>query len=173
MKKKWYILKIKNGEEKNIINKIKYKLLKVKKLKYIKYIFIPTKKYIKFKNGKKQICKIKYLPGYMFIYIYLNKYILLILKKITGIYGFLNERYNKLPLNINYNELKNIIKKNYNYKNYNYKIGENVIINSGIFNNIKGRIEKINKNNIILSINFLGKKTEIKLNFDNINKLYK
>ncbi|WOX79396.1 transcription termination/antitermination protein NusG [Candidatus Shikimatogenerans bostrichidophilus] len=161
-KKEWYILKIINGEEKYIINKIKEKLLK-----YIKYIFIPTKKYIRVKNGKKKIYKEKIIPGYMFIKIYLNKYILLILKKIKGILGFLNERNNKLPLKINKNELKNIIKNKYNNS---YKIGDNVIINSGIFNNIKGKIEKIKKNNIILSIKLLGRNTKIELNINNINK---
>ncbi|WOX79129.1 transcription termination/antitermination protein NusG [Candidatus Shikimatogenerans bostrichidophilus] len=168
--KKWYIIKIKNGEEINIINRIKYNLLKINKLKYIKYIFIPTKKYINIKNGKKIIYKKKILPSYMFINIYLNKYIFLILKKIKGIFGFLNERYKNLPLNINKNELKKIIDINNNNNNNNYKIGDNVIINSGIFNNINGKIEKINNNNVILSINFLGKKTNLKLNINNINK---
>ncbi|WGH27632.1 MAG: hypothetical protein NHG11_00035 [Candidatus Shikimatogenerans bostrichidophilus] len=144
-KKKWYILKIKNNYEDIIINKIEKKI-------------------------KKKIKK-KYYLGYLMIKIFLNKKIFFFIKNIEGVSYFLNERINKLPLNINNNNYYK--KKNINYKKKKkYNIGETIIIKKGIFKNKNGKINKIykKKKKIEILILILGKIIPIKIKIDQIKK---
>ncbi|WGH26089.1 MAG: hypothetical protein NHF93_00030 [Candidatus Shikimatogenerans bostrichidophilus] len=175
-KKNWYILKIKNGYEQIIKKKLNYFK---KKKKILCKIFNPFLKKKKIKNGKKYYLKKKFYPGYLIINIFLNKNIFYKIKKINGVYNFLNERINNLPLPLNNIEINNII-KNYKYfkknkkKKYNlykkYKIGDNVKIIEGIFKSLSGNIDKIykKKKKIKLIVMFFGRKIPIKININQI-----
>lgn len=179
-KKKWYILKIKNGYEKIIKNVlINYK----KKKKILSNVFLPIKKKIKIINGKKKVIKKNFYPGYLIIKIFLNQKILYKIKNIKGVTGFLNERLNKLPVPLNDNEINNIINKYYKYKTLkiknneqiydNLNIGDNVKIIYGVFKNLNGIIENKNKKKIELSLIILNRKVTIKMKYNQIKKINK
>ncbi|WGH25728.1 MAG: transcription termination/antitermination factor NusG [Candidatus Shikimatogenerans bostrichidophilus] len=172
-KKKWYVLKIKNGYEKLIKKKIF--ILYKKNNDILGKILIFYKKNIKIIKGKKIFYKKNSLPGYLIINIYLNNKILYKIKNITGVSCFLNEKINKLPLSLSKKEVKKIIYKHKNYLNndinLNFVLGENVKIIYGIFNGFNGNIEKILNNNVELSVIIFDRKILIKLKINQIEKI--
>ncbi|WGH24813.1 MAG: transcription termination/antitermination NusG family protein [Candidatus Shikimatogenerans bostrichidophilus] len=165
MKKKWYILNIITRYEVDISNKIK-NITNNKDIKVYNFI----KKDIKIKNNKKYIYNRRLLPGYLIIYLKLDYLLLYKIKKINGVIGFLNERNNKLPIPLKYNEFKKFLKKNKKDRNI-IKKGDDISINSGIFIGLIGKVEKIYKDKIEISIYIMGREVNLKIDKNKVNKI--
>ena len=91
--KKWYVVRAISGQEKKVKQYIEVEISRLKLNDYVSQVLIPTEKIIQIRNGKKTTKERSFYPGYVLIEAALVGEISHIIKNITGVIGFLGERW--------------------------------------------------------------------------------
>jgi transcription termination/antitermination protein NusG len=185
-KKNWYILFVRGGREKKIINGIK-NLLKSNDLeKFVNEIKIIENES---ENGKGK----NLLPGYIFVNCEMNREILETFYSVPEVISFLKHaksNLNSMPDYLSVLEVNNFLfldkkKKNKSSKNINqinpdngkkkinFVIGDLIKIKEGFFKDFKGSIVSIDDRKYLATINvdFLGRSTPVSVKFTECEKV--
>ena len=171
----WYTLRVMSGKEEKIKNNI------FRELEYeqdiasnVEEILIPTENVIDMKNGKKQVKKKTFFPGYILLNMEMNNETKFFIEGIVGVMSFVGPKGN--PQSLNDAEIKRIIgsfdaddDSVEEMEEMPFKVGDSVKVTDGPFKDFNGLVQEINdKNRIKVNVNIFGRPTPIELSFNQI-----
>ncbi|MBQ0105320.1 MAG: KOW motif-containing protein [Armatimonadetes bacterium] len=169
--KKWYVIHTYSQHEDKVKSSIETMALNTGNSDKIGEVFLPKKIYKEVdKRGKvREKHKILY-PGYLYLNICLTDDIWHLIKGIDGVTGFLGERPSPLRRS-EVEAIKASLEESNNLKTYSWKVGDSVMIKTGPFAEIEGRIDKVSDNKVTVVIDFFNKETPVELGFEDISEI--
>ncbi len=171
--KRWYVINTYSGHE----SKVKQNLLsRAKSMGMDNRIFnieVPEEKVIELKDGKRSEKTKKIFPGYVLVEMIMDDESWLAVRNTPGVTSFVGASNQPSPLS--QREVKKILKRASSRKariEFDYKVGEEVKINNGPFQDFNGKIIEVNpeQGKVKVSVSIFGRSTPVELRFDQINK---
>ena len=171
----WYTLRVMSGKEEKIKDKIFRELEYEKDIaSHVEEILIPTENVIDMKNGKKQVKKKVFFPGYILLNMEMNNITKFFIEGIDGVMSFVGPKGS--PQSLNDSEIKRIIgsfdvddDSVEEMEEMPFKVGDSVKVTDGPFKDFNGLVQEINdKNRIKVNVNIFGRPTPIELSFNQI-----
>jgi len=171
----WYTLRVMSGKEEKIKNNIFRELEYEQDIaSHVEEILIPTENVIDMKNGKKQVKKKTFFPGYILLNMEMNNEAKFFIEGIDGVMSFVGPKGN--PQSLNDAEIKRIIgsfdaddDSVEEMEEMPFKVGDSVKVIDGPFKDFNGLVQEINdKNRIKVNVNIFGRPTPIELSFNQI-----
>ncbi len=174
---KWYILHVRTGQE----NKIKEMLLNqeedVKNM--IKQVVIPKEEVSEIVQGEKKIKSRRFWPGYILVEIDdegNNEIVWHMIRKTTGVLGFLGAGKNPVPLSEE--ETERILREVEERKSkptpkVKFNVGDKVEITDGPFVHFSGVVEEVqqDRERLKVSVSIFGRATPVELNSWQVEKI--
>tara|TARA_Y100000748_G_scaffold214627_1_gene179977 strand:- start:1616 stop:2149 length:534 start_codon:yes stop_codon:yes gene_type:complete len=171
----WYSLRVMSGKEEKIKDSIFRELAYEKEIaENVEDILIPTENVVDIKNGKKQVKKKVFFPGYILLKMEMNNETKFFIEGIDGVMSFVGPQGN--PQSLNDAEIKRIV-GSFDpdddsvdmVEEIPFKVGDSVKVTDGPFKDFNGLIQEINdKNRIKVNVNIFGRPTPIELSFNQI-----
>ncbi|MDP6907744.1 MAG: transcription termination/antitermination protein NusG [Candidatus Marinimicrobia bacterium] len=172
----WYSLRVMSGKEEKIKDSIFRELAYEKEIaENVEDILIPTENVVDIKNGKKQVKKKVFFPGYILLKMEMNNETKFFIEGIDGVMSFVGPKGN--PQSLNDIEIKRIVgsfdpdddSSIDEIEEIPFKVGDSVKVTDGPFKDFNGLIQEINdKNRIKVNVNIFGRPTPIELSFNQI-----
>jgi len=171
----WYTLRVMSGKEEKIKNNIFRELEYEQDIaSHVEEILIPTENVIDMKNGKKQVKKKTFFPGYILLNMEMNNETKFFIEGIDGVMSFVGPKGN--PQSLNDAEIKRIVgsfdaddDSEEEMEEMPFKVGDSVKVTDGPFKDFNGLVQEINdKNRIKVNVNIFGRPTPIELSFNQI-----
>lgn len=170
---KWYVVRAVNGKEKKVKDTIELEVSRAGLTSSVEQVLIPTEKVFQLRNGKKIAKERSFYPGYVLIQAALEGEVLHIIKNVPNVISFLGAEKGGNPVPLRQSEVNRILNKvddlataDVEYDNP-YKVGDQVKVIDGPFNNFDGVIEEINeeKRKLKVMVKIFGRKTPLELNY--------
>lgn len=175
MNTQWYTLRVQTNKERVVSHKIQTEM---NRQSFYCNTLIPIEKIFYAKNGK-QLHKDKMLyPGYLFIETNNIDEMRNIIRDISGHSGLLKDRQGNF-LTLKDSEIKKMTqdmvaeKEKEKIDYFMFSIGEEISIKTGIFAEFKGMVEEVfkEKQKLVVSVPIFGKRTNIDLDFVQVEKI--
>jgi len=175
MDTKWYTLRVQTNKERVVSNKIQ---IEMNKQDIYCNTLIPIEKFFYVKNGK-QLHKDKMIyPGYLFIETNNLDELRNTIRNISGHSGLLKDRQGVF-LTLKDSEIQKMTqdmvleKEKEKIDYFSFSIGEEINIKTGIFTDFKGLVEEVfkEKEKLVVSVPIFGKRTNIDLDFVQVEKI--
>lgn len=172
MKKRWYVVNIHSGYEKQVISDLKHRIKLYKLETAFGKMIVPSEKVFEKISGKIRKSERQYYPGYILVEMDLNDKTWILVNETKRVVRFIGTNVIK-PEVIKKNEVKNLlsnVKKNIDQKVFN--LGERVRVIEGPFTDYTGIVEQINyeKKNLKISVLIFGRSTPVEIEFYKVIK---
>lgn len=179
-KYRWYILRVASNYEEKVRQHILENSSRLGVRDYFREVFIPYEEPSEVElRSKKVAVRRKCFPGYVFLCVNLCDEVLNFINSIPKslkVYGFLKD--GNLPKIVSENEIDSMCNALYSAQeskklSYGYEKGEKVKINDGLFQDFTGRVEMVDDQGKIVSVevSILGKPTVIEFDLNQIEKV--
>ncbi len=174
---KWYVVQAYSGSEKSVMNSITQRADKAGMSKQIEEIFVPIKKVVQVKKGKKVEVEKNFYPGYVLVNMDISNELWHLIRQIPKVSGFVSQAGKPLP--IKKSEVDNIMGQMESdslalTSDVEYEIGEAVrVTDGGPFDSFSGTIEAVDhdKKQITVSVAIFGRATPVNLAYDQVEKI--
>jgi len=185
MAKAWYVLHVYSGYE-NKIEKTIHMLLSTGELSpdVVTDIRVPSEEVVDIKDGKKRTSARKILPGYILVEMDLPdmdwKGACSMIRKITGVTGFVGATQHHKPAPISQEEARHILQRSGEIKGerairtrQSFAPGEQVKIIEGPFESFTGTIEEVSaeKNKLKVMVGIFGRSTPVEVDMLQVEKV--
>ncbi|ABD45304.1 transcription termination/antitermination factor NusG [Ehrlichia chaffeensis str. Heartland] len=177
MKYEWYIIQVSSGSEEKVCQTILENSRVLGLEESFREVFIPYEEITRVKHNKKVLVKRKLSPGYVFLYMSLHENSMNFIRSIPRVLNFLNNDFG-VPKVISENEMESMRKKMCqsvvdDTSVVNFEIGDEVVINDGLFQDFNGKVEYINDDKKIagVSVMIFGRLTKIEFKLEHIQKV--
>ena len=177
MKYEWYIIQVSSGSEEKVCQAILENSCVLGLEENFREVFIPYEEVTRVKHNKKILVKRKLSPGYVFLYMNLNENSINFVKSIPRVLNFLNNDFG-VPKVISDSEMESMRRKMCqsvvdDTSVVNFEIGDEVVINDGLFQDFNGKVEYINDDKKIagVSVMIFGRLTKIEFKLEHIQKV--
>ncbi|KJV69565.1 transcription termination/antitermination protein NusG [Candidatus Neoehrlichia procyonis] len=176
---KWYIIQVLSGNEEKVSQIIMERSKQLGIMDDFSEVFIPYEEVTKVKRNKKVIVKRKLLPGYVFLLMKLNNDNMAFIRAIPKVSNFLLSDDSSLPKVISFEEMA-LMRQKMNHgaivddnKGIDFEVGDEVVINDGLFQDFTGKVEYVNEDKEIagVSVMIFGRLTKIEFKLQHIQKL--
>ena len=175
---KWYVVKSISGKEQKVKLYIEKELAEKKMTKYVDQILIPTEKIFQIKNGKKISKERNFFPGYVLINAHLFAELIIVIKNVLNVIGFLGATRGSEPLPLRKKEVNRILgkvdelSKEDEQINIPFFVGEPIKVIDGPFNGFDAVIESVNeeKRKLQVMVKIFGRKTALELSYMQVKK---
>lgn len=170
----WYTVKVQNGYEEKVADRIRLEMERLKK--EIK-IVVPRERHVTAKGGKKKVSDKIIYSGYIFAETLNLGDLQNIIRATTGATNILSTKEDRKPIRLKVEEVKKMLLAQEELlkpvSEDLYVIGQSVKILTGIFEGWTGVIDEIDAehNKIKLLVSMFGKKIPHDTTFDDITKL--
>lgn len=172
-KSNWYTIKVQPGRERTIQEKIQSEVDRGN-LKDVLTLIVPSEKVKVTREGKKYNREKVLYPGYIFVETISYGELSYLIKNIDGAVGLLKDRSgNILPVRKSeIDRMTKVVEENKKIKNE-LRSGDDIKVTFGAFNGFKGTVSSIDykKNKAFISVSIFGRKTEIEIELENIEKV--
>lgn len=175
---RWYVIRAIGGKEKKVKETIEREINNGGVLgDNVSQVLVPTEKVFQVRNGKKVAKERNYFPGYVLIEAALVGEVPHILKGMTNVIGFLQDKQrNPIPMRVS--EVNRILGKvdeltlSDEEFDISFIVGETVKVINGPFNGFNGLIEDVNeeKKKLKVMVKIFGRKTPLELGYMDVEK---
>lgn len=172
--KNWYVIHTYSGYEKKVKDNLERKVRSMGLENVIERILVPEEDEIDVKDGRKRTVRRKIYPGYVFVEMEVNDRSWYVVRNTPGVTGFVGSATKPVPLEPQ--EVRRILKSQGIEKEVrpqiSVKIGEQVRIISGPFDNFYATITEINNEKGTLKglIDMFGRETSVEVDYSQIEK---
>jgi transcriptional antiterminator NusG len=184
MAKAWYVLHTYSGYENRIEKTIRRLVADENLSEYIFDIKVPSEQVVEMKDGKKRVTSKKFLPGYILLEMDLPdrdwKPICSLIRRISGVTGFVGSSADFRPQPISAEEARIILQKTGEIKGdkvikprQTFSLGESVRIVEGPFDSFTGTVEEVNmeKAKLRVTVGIFGRATPVEVDFLQVEKI--
>ncbi len=170
----WYAIQTNPGYENAVLKNLRNAIESWGVEDMIFNVVVPTKKILKIVRGKQKEVEEKIYPGYVLVDMIVNDKTWWIVRNTPRVSGFLGTGVHPVP--VSDTEMAFILDQIQNENKeikIDFEIGEMVKIIDGTFKDNDGKIIEINleKGEVLLEIDFFGKKTKIEIPISQIQKI--
>ncbi|MEW6622229.1 MAG: transcription termination/antitermination protein NusG [Bacillota bacterium] len=174
MDKNWYVVHTYSGYENKVKANLEKRVESMNMGDKIFKVLVPTEDEIQIKDGKKKITPKKIYPGYVLVQMQITEDSWYVVRNTPGVTGFVGSGSKPIPLQ------EDEIKKIFKYMGVeepkprvDFRLGENIRVTSGPFENFIGTIEEIypQKGKIKVKVSMFGRETPIELDFSQATKM--
>ncbi|AXA35987.1 MAG: transcription termination/antitermination protein NusG [Candidatus Sumerlaea chitinivorans] len=165
---KWYVVQTFTGWENRVKTNIEHVLLREGLAHKLGRVYIPQKRYIDTKGGKKRELMRNVMPGYVFILMEPDEEVFALVQKIQGVSTFLGE--DGKPTAIPLNEIQSILELGEERGErpkaaINFHVGDQVKVVEGPFQNFVATIEQIDeeRGRLKVAVSIFGRETSVEL----------
>ena len=171
----WYSLRVISGKEEKIKESIFRELSLDNSISSdIEDIIVPMENVVEIKNGKKQIKKKVYFPGYIMMKMNMNQQSKFFIENINGVMSFVGPKGN--PTSLSDDEVRRMTGVNdvdeeslLLADNIPFKVGDAVRVIDGPFKDFDGLVQEISdRSTIKVNVNIFGRPTPIELSVNQI-----
>ena len=172
---KWYVVHTYSGYENKVKTNIEQSIENRKLQDQILEVSVPTQEVVELKNGVKKVSEKKLFPGYVLINMVMNDDSWYVVRNTRGVTGFVGPGSKPVPLTPteikalgialpgSENENKPVVK-------FDGKVGDQVMILTGAWEDTVGEITGINEGKQCLTINveMFGRETPVEIGFTDV-----
>lgn len=166
----WYVAHTYSGYENKVKENIEAAVIRRNMSDVIEEVVVPMHKVEETKNGERKVVEKKVFPGYVLVKMYMTDDAWYIVRNTRGVTGFVGPASKPVPLTEE--ELRNlgIIEKE--TVTTDLKVGDEIEVLSGLFENYTGIIEEVNidKAKLKVNISMFGRETPVELDFEQVRK---
>jgi transcriptional antiterminator NusG len=173
---KWYVIHAYSGFEAKVKQNIEYRAAMEGSKEILKKVIIPSENIIEIKDGKKRTVSRNLMPGYLLIEMVENEEFFNMVRKITGVSGFVGDGRKPIPLTDD--EVKNMLnlieeKHEKPKPKIRYRAGEQVRVVEGPFINFIGTVSEIDeeKSKLRMMVSIFGRPTPVELDVMQVESL--
>ena len=173
----WFILQVRSGEEKKIVDTIKTQAQKKGLWKKIEEVKIPAEEVIEMKKGKKIKSLRRFFPGYVLMKMTMSDDIWHVIKSVPKVSGFLGGKKGE-PTPVSQFEIEKIenqIKEGLDKPkpSVSFEVGEQVRVSDGPFTSFNGLVEEVDeeKARLKVSVSIFGRSTPVDLEYSQVEKV--
>ena len=169
----WYVVHTYSGYENKVKANIEKTIENRNLQDQILEVTVPMEMVVEVKNGAKKSVQKKMFPGYVLVNMVMNDDTWYVVRNTRGVTGFVGPGSKPVPLTeeemrpLGINDVSNATFV------HNYKIGDSVMVISGVWENTIGMIKNINEGKQMLTINvdMFGRETPVEISFMEVKKL--
>lgn len=174
MENYWYVIKVMSGKEKSLTEQLNEQISIGRYNNVVRFLCPIEKEFVSIKNKKILRDKVIY-NGYVY-FESKNKLNEDELKDFSNIPHVISMFGNKIPLLMNRNDVKKILKddllnQHNETKKIMFSVGETIIIKEGAFSSFEGTISGINNDKVDVDVMIFGRKTPVALSIGQISKI--
>jgi len=172
--KKWYVIHTYSGYENKVKTNLEKKVHSMAMENEIFRILVPMEDEVEIKDGKKKVAKRKIFPGYVLVEMNVNDRSWYVVRNTPGVTGFVGSGTKPIPLTAA--EVKQILKsqgvEEVAKPKVDMKVGEQVRITAGAFENWSGAVTEIHadRGKLKVLVNLFGRETPVELDFSQVEK---
>lgn len=175
---KWYSLRVVSNKERKIKERIDWEIDHNNWRSQIPQVILPSEKVYKIRNGKKVIQERTLMPGYLLVEAVPGSLNDEVIQQIQGVKDVIHFLGDKHPIPIPEHEVRHILgavdqaEEGGIIHAEPFRIGEEIKVTEGPFQNFVGTIQEINeeKKKLKVIIKVFGRGTEVELNFMQVEK---
>jgi transcriptional antiterminator NusG len=183
METNWYVLHTYSGHEAKVKQNIEYRSAIEGFKDILKRVVIPTENVVEIKDGKKRTTTRNLMPGYILIEVVPNEDFFDMVRKITGVSGFVGdlnvrEDNKRKPIPLGEEEVRHVlemieVKHEKPKPKIKYRPGEQVRVIEGPFANFIGTVNDIDeeKARIWMMVSIFGRPTPVELDVMQVESL--
>ena len=170
----WYAVQTNPGYENAVLKNLRNAIESWGVENYIFNVVVPTKKVLKIVRGKQKEVEEKIYPGYVLVDMIVNDKTWWIVRNTPRVSGFLGTGVHPVP--VSDTEMATILdtiqKENQEIK-VDLEVGDEIKIIGGAFNDHNGKILSIDTKTaeVVVSVEFFGKETEVTVPLSQIKKI--
>ncbi|HOE64824.1 MAG TPA: transcription termination/antitermination protein NusG [Candidatus Sumerlaeota bacterium] len=165
---KWYVIHTYSGHEAKVKQNVEYRVAIEGYKNLVKQVIIPVENIVEIKDGKKRAMTRNLMPGYVLIEMVPNDDLFNMVKKISGVSGFVGDGIKPIPLTEE--EIRNVrdmveVKHDKPKPKIKYRQGDQVRVIEGPFSNFVGTVNEIDeeKAKIKMMVSIFGRPTPVEL----------
>ncbi len=173
----WFILQVRSGEEKKILDTIKTQAQKKGLWEKIDEVKIPAEEVIEMKKGKKIKSLRRFFPGYVLMKMTMSDDIWHVIKSVPKVSGFLGGKKGEpTPVSqVEIEKIENQIKEGLDKPkpSVSFEVGEQVRVSDGPFTSFNGLVEEVDeeKARLKVSVSIFGRSTPVDLEYSQVEKV--
>ena len=164
---KWYVIHTYSGYENKVKNDLE-KIVENRKMQDLIFdMKIPTETVTEIKDDKVREVERKIFPGYVLIKMIVTDDSWYVVRNTHGVTGFVGPASKPVPLTDKETEALGVEKHTVEVS---YKVGDNVRVVYGPFENMEGVVEEIDipKNSVRVLVTVFGRQTPVEMDLDQI-----
>ena len=168
---KWYVAHTYSGYENKVKANIEKTIENRNLQDQILEVAVPLETVIETtKSGVKKQVQKKIFPGYVLVHMIMNDDTWYVVRNTRGVTGFVGPGSKPVPLSED--ELKNL-GWNGTGTAIEYKIGDTIVVTSGVWENTVGNVKSINehKMTVTIMVEMFGRETSVELSFGEIRHM--
>ncbi|MCI4668563.1 MAG: transcription termination/antitermination protein NusG [Bacteroidia bacterium] len=178
MAKSWYVVRAISGQEKKVKDYLESEIVRLKMEELVNQILIPVEKVFEMRNGKKKLRERSYLPGYILMECEVTPELIVSVKNVPGVIGFLGAKKGGDPVPLRVSEVNRILGK-VDEMNEQGEVPENPFIKgepvkvmAGPFNGFSGVVDEVyeDRKKVKVIVKIFGRNTPIELNYFQVEK---
>lgn len=174
MEKNWYVIHTYSGYENKVKTNLEKRVESMNVGDKIFRILVPMEDIMEVKDGKKKMTQKKIFPGYVLVEMILTDESWYVVRNTPGVTGFVGTGSKPIPLMES--EISSILKhmglEEARPKQI-FKVGENIRVTKGPFQNFTGTIEEDypDKGKLKVLVAMFGRETPVELDYSQVQKL--
>ena len=166
----WYSLRVISGKEKKVRESILYEMEAAGLQASVADILVPSQNVVEMRDGKKQVRRKVFFPGYVLIKLQLTNENRYVIENIPGLLSFVGPRGEPVPLREA--EISRILgevqgKEGREVMAQKFRVGDPVKVVDGPFLDFTGFVEEVNddKQKVKVTVSIFGRPTPVELDF--------
>lgn len=170
---KWYALRTFTGHEAKVKQQIEVEAKRLGLTERVKEVIIPQETVFEVRNGKRRSRVKNFLPGYIVLFVALDKKLKDVLSNLPSVVSFVGRKNE--PTALQANEVDRIIgrveeRKSIETIETTFQIGDPVKVIDGPFKEFSGSVKEVNyeKQKMKVEVGILGRKTPVELDFSQV-----
>lgn len=167
---KWYVAHTYSGYE----NKVKADLEKTIENRHLEdeilEVRVPMQEVVEMKNGAKKTVQKKLFPGYVLVNMIMNDDTWYVVRNTRGVTGFVGPGSKPVPLTEEEMDKMGLMIEE---QSISFKVGDNVVVTSGVWENTTGVVQSISESRqiVTINVNMFGRETPVEIDFVDIEKV--
>ncbi|ASI47481.1 MAG: transcription termination/antitermination protein NusG [Anaplasma ovis] len=175
----WYIVQVSSGSEEKVAQMILERSQQLGMSGVFSEVFIPYEEVTKVKYNKKVSMRRKLSPGYVFLYMKLSDDAINFVRRVPKVSNFLLDDVG-MPKVIPSSEMETMrssmckaVPNEAASEVCSFEVGDEVVINDGLFQDFNGRVEYVNEDKKVagISVMIFGRLTKIEFKLSSIQKV--
>ena len=166
---KWYVAHTYSGYENKVKANIEKSVENRGMQDLILDVKVPTEEVVEENGDKKKVVQHKIFPGYVIIKMIMTDESWYIVRNTRGVTGFVGPGSKPVPLTEEEMDKMGLMIEE---QSISFKVGDNVVVTSGVWENTTGVVQSISESRqiVTINVNMFGRETPVEIDFTQVEE---